>query len=62
VGSLPVLNRRKAIVGIITETDMFKLTAGMLRPRPAPAGRGRKSVAAKATGARKPARRATKKA
>jgi CBS domain-containing protein len=58
VGSLPVLNRRKAIVGIITETDMFKLTAGMLRPRPAPAGRARKPVVRKAAATKKPARRA----
>jgi len=61
VGSLPVLDRRKAIVGIITETDMFKLMAGMLRPRPAPAGRRRKSVSRKATGTKKPARKATTK-
>lgn len=58
VGSLPVLDRRKAIVGIITETDMFKLTAGMLRPRPAPAARRRTSVPRKAAGAKKPARKA----
>ena len=59
VGSLPVLDRRKAIVGIITETDMFKLTAGMLRPRPAPAAGRRKTTPAKATVAKKPARKAT---
>ena len=35
IGSLPVLNARKALVGIITETDIFKVTAGMLRARPA---------------------------
>jgi acetoin utilization protein AcuB len=34
IGSLPVLNARKALVGIITETDIFKVTAGMLRARP----------------------------
>ncbi len=59
VGSLPVLDRRKAMVGIITETDMFKLTAGMLHPRPAPAGRRRKTASPKATGTKKPARKAT---
>jgi acetoin utilization protein AcuB len=58
IGSLPVLNRHKAMVGIITETDMFKLTAGMLRPRPAPAGSPRKSAARKASVRKKPARKA----
>ena len=37
VGSLPVVDRRKVMVGIITETDIFKITAGMLRPRAATA-------------------------
>ena len=59
VGSLPVLNRNKAMVGIITETDMFKLTAGMLHPRPAQAGSPRKSASRGATGRKKPARKAT---
>lgn len=58
VGSLPVLNRNKAMVGIITETDIFKLTAGMIRPRPAPAGGPRKSASRRTTGAKKPARKA----
>jgi len=58
VGRLPVLNRHKAMVGIITETDMFKLTAGMLHPRPAPAGSPRKSASRGATGRKKPARKA----
>ncbi len=35
IGSLPVLDSRKALVGIITETDIFKIAAGMLRARPA---------------------------
>ena len=62
VGSLPVLNRNKAMVGIITETDMFKLTAGMIRPRPAPAGRSRKAASRKTAGKKKPARKtATRK-
>jgi len=31
IGSLPVVNARKQIVGIITETDVFKVMAGMAR-------------------------------
>lgn len=34
IGCLPVLNTRKQLVGIITKTDIFKITAGMLRARP----------------------------
>jgi len=34
IGSLPVLDSKKALVGIITETDIFKIAAGMLRARP----------------------------
>jgi acetoin utilization protein AcuB len=34
IGSLPVLDAGKALVGIITETDIFKITAGMLNARP----------------------------
>lgn len=61
VGSLPVLNRKKVMVGMITETDMFKLTAGMLRPRLAPAATGRagKSALRKRTKARNSAHKAT---
>jgi len=51
IGSLPVLDAKKALVGIITETDIFKIAAGMLRARPVV----RKSAA-------KSARRAPKKA
>jgi CBS domain-containing protein len=51
IGSLPVLDSKKALVGIITETDIFKIAAGMLRARPAV----RKSAS-------KSARRAPKKA
>jgi acetoin utilization protein AcuB len=47
IGSLPVLNARKALVGIITETDIFKIAAGMLHARSA---------------ARKPAKKAATKA
>jgi acetoin utilization protein AcuB len=60
IGSLPVLNSAKALVGIITETDIFKIAAGMLRARPAGAAAAKKSARARA---RKPAvaRRAAKK-
>ncbi len=51
IGSLPVLDSKKALVGIITETDIFKIAAGMLRARPVV----RKSAA-------KTVRRAPKKA
>jgi CBS domain-containing protein len=51
IGSLPVLDSKKALVGIITETDIFKIAAGMLRARPV----ARKSAA-------KTVRRAPKKA
>ena len=33
IGSLPVLNANKALVGMITETDIFKTIAGMLPAR-----------------------------
>ena len=33
IGSLPVLNARKALVGMITETDIFRTIAGMLPTR-----------------------------
>ncbi|MBK5105920.1 MAG: CBS domain-containing protein [Burkholderiales bacterium] len=45
IGSLPVLNSRKVLVGIITETDVFKITAGMLHAR-----RATKTAAKKAPG------------
>jgi CBS-domain-containing membrane protein len=55
IGSLPVLDSRKALVGIITETDIFKIAAGMLRARPA----ARKSAAKTArTAPKKAAKRA----
>lgn len=34
IGCLPVVNARKKLVGIITETDIFKITAGLLHARP----------------------------
>ena len=33
IGSLPVINAKKALVGMITETDVFKTIAGMLPAR-----------------------------
>lgn len=52
IGSLPVLDSKGGLVGIITETDIFKIAAGMLRARPA-VRRG----PAKKTGAKKAPRR-----
>jgi acetoin utilization protein AcuB len=58
IGSLPVLDSKKALVGIITETDVFKIAAGMLRARPAV-----RKTAARTTrrAPKKAARRAPKK-
>mgnify|MGYP001110654291 CR=1 FL=1 len=74
IGSLPVLDAGKALVGIITETDIFRIAAGMLNARPdkkkpakkaakrTPAGTGRKAVKATALRKRKTVRApATKK-
>jgi CBS-domain-containing membrane protein len=33
IGSLPVLGAKKALVGMITESDVFKIMAGMAHPR-----------------------------
>jgi CBS domain-containing protein len=49
IGSLPVLNARKVLVGIITETDIFKITAGTLHARRA-TKKTAKKAAGKATG------------
>ena len=70
IGSLPVLNAGETLVGIITETDIFKIAAGMLSARPekkkqatkkaagkTPARTGRKAVKATASGKRKTARK-----
>lgn len=45
IGCLPVMSARKVLVGIITETDIFKIAAGMLHAR-----RATKVTAKKATG------------
>lgn len=61
IGSLPVLNASRVLVGIITETDIFKITAGTLRARQA-TKRTVKKAAAKPTGkAKKKAAKATRK-
>lgn len=57
IGSLPVLDANDALVGIITETDIFRIAAGMLRARPAP----RKRAAQKSTPQRPAATRARAK-
>jgi len=63
IGSLPVLNSRKALVGIITETDIFKVTAGMLRARPAAKKAAKKTPkkAAKKTSSKRAAKKVTGK-
>lgn len=51
IGSLPVLNSRKILVGIITETDIFKIAAGTLHARRVtkkPAKKAGKTAAVKA--------------
>jgi acetoin utilization protein AcuB len=58
IGSLPVLDSKKALVGIITETDIFKIAAGMLRARPVV----RKSAAKAARAVPKKAAKAARKA
>lgn len=49
IGSLPVLNSRKVLVGIITETDIFKIAAGTLHARQA-TKKTAKKAAGKTTG------------
>lgn len=44
IGSLPVLNKRKELVGIITETDIFKIAAGMLHAHPIPKKKAKKTA------------------
>ena len=62
IGSLPVLSARKTLVGIITETDIFKIAAGMLHARSTPKKKAKKAAgkkavkASKGKTARKPAR------
>lgn len=74
IGSLPVLKAGKVLAGIITETDIFKIAAGMLDARPerkapakkaagkVPAGTGKKTVKATASGKRKTVRKAARTA
>ena len=55
IGSLPVLNARKVLVGIITETDIFKIAAGTLHAR-----RATKKTAKKAKASGKSKKKAVK--
>jgi acetoin utilization protein AcuB len=57
IGSLPVLDSSNALVGIITETDIFKIAAGMLRARPAVRKTAAKKAAARKTVAKKAPRK-----
>lgn len=67
IGSLPVLDKRKKLVGIITETDIFKITAGMLRAHPAPRKKAKKAAGkavkktVKSAARRKPAKKGAAK-
>ncbi len=59
IGSLPVLDANDELVGIITETDIFKIAAGMLRARPAARKIAATRAGAAKSGAKKPARKRT---
>ena len=61
IGSLPVLNKRKELVGIITETDIFKIAAGMLRAHPIPGSTKKKTAKKAAKSAAKSKRKPAKK-
>jgi len=50
IGSLPVLSTRKVLVGIITETDIFKIAAGTLHARRATTKKTAKTAAGKIPG------------
>ena len=59
IGSLPVLNSAMSLVGIITETDIFKIAAGMLHARPA--GRTPAEKTSQRSAGKKAARSRTRK-
>jgi len=59
IGSLPVLNARKVLVGIITETDIFKFTAGTLHARRATRKTAKKAAGKAAGKSKKKAVKAT---
>jgi CBS domain-containing protein len=73
IGSLPVLGTGKILVGIITETDIFKIAAGTLNARPEtkttaktaagkiPARTGKKAVKATALRKRETVRKSARK-
>ena len=65
IGGLPVVDRRGRVVGVITETDIFKAFVQMLKPAATPAGNRtrpqKKGVArrsAMSSGIKKPKKRA----
>ena len=53
IGSLPVLNADGILVGIITETDIFKIAAGMLNARPERKKPAKKAAGVRAAGSRR---------
>ena len=54
IGCLPVLNRGKQVVGMITETDLFRALVDMLAGKPAAASAGaKKKTTAKKTAKKK---------
>jgi acetoin utilization protein AcuB len=61
IGSLPVLNKRKELVGIITETDIFKIAAGMLHAHPVPRKKAKKAAKKSAKKPLKPAAKPKRK-
>jgi len=61
IGSLPVLNARKALVGMITETDIFKTIAG-IPPARSSVEMAPKKVAKKAPAAKATAKKSTRTA
>ena len=60
IGSLPVLSARKILVGIITETDIFKIAAGMLHARSATKKKAKKAAGKTAAKAGKKAVKASR--
>ena len=59
IGSLPVLSAGKILVGIITETDIFKIAAGTLNARPETKKPAKAAAGKTPAGTRKNAAKAT---